>query len=334
MRTWGVSPTLLALRSASWVLWPLSWRSTITLGRLLGRFIYTCLPIRLKVMRRNLCCVAGALLTHDGLQAPNAIHALERDVYEHAGVSLMMALQSPRHRRRAADEVQSSGESTAALAADCEAGGVLICSAHVGAWELLPELLARHVSDRARKHGVLVYRPLHDAPLDRWVCERRTAAAQMAMLPSTDTGCMSVLRGALQQGGAVGLLADQRPADGHAAVEATFFGQPTCFSPGLAALHEATGAPIWFAVLLLIDGAAQSDPASSSLRLHLERLAPRAAPHADAGGCRPCVVQAYADALSSVVSSAPAQYFWFHDRWRPRMQPRAAAAGFVPPIGP
>ena len=79
------------------------------------------------------------------------------------------------------------------------------------------------------------------------------------------------------------MLPDQRPS--RAGVAARFLREAVDFSPGLATLHHATGAPVWFCVLLL-DADRQTDrqqpdqhtPAerpSPTLRLHLLRLAER-----------------------------------------------------------
>ena len=127
------------------------------------------------------------------------------------------------------------------------------------------------------------------------------------------------------------------------AVLSSFIGRPALFPSGLAALHTATRAPVWFAVLLLEDQL-DSQPGGLRLRLHLSRLVTRCArpPIAQGEGstreggvacatgsedalgldnpadeaCALKLVHAYADALSSAVREAPAQYFWWHRRWR------------------
>ena len=107
------------------------------------------------------------------------------------------------------------------------------------------------------------------------------------------------------------MLPDQRPS--RAGVAARFLREALGFSPGLATLHHATGAPVWFCVLLLdADGrpdrqksrpARGGRAAGPALRLHLLRLAERRAPAPPAADgatpppvdCAP-LVQAYADA--------------------------------------
>ena len=101
--------------------------------------------------------------------------------------------------------------------------------------------------------------------------------------------------------------------------QATLLDRPTLFSHGAAALHAATGAPVWFAVLLLEPD--QHAPEGFALRLHTARLAARRAPGSanDVGvppTCATALMQAYADALTDAVRRAPSQYFWWHRRWR------------------
>ena len=40
---------------------------------------------------------------------------------------------------------------------DCHEGGVILCSCHHGAWELLPTALSPHIPAHARKQGCVVY---------------------------------------------------------------------------------------------------------------------------------------------------------------------------------
>ena len=131
------------------------------------------------------------------------------------------------------------------------------------------------------------------------------------------------------------MLPDQRPS--RAGVAARFLREAVGFSPGLATLHHATGAPVWFCVLLLdAEGRpdrqragqhAAGERPGPALRLHLLRLAERRAPAPPAADgatpppvdCAP-LVQAYADALSAAVEAQPEQYFWWHRRWAQRVR--------------
>ncbi len=329
----GQSIAFLVLAGAARLL-PL--RASLLLGRLIGRFAYTVAPWRLATLRNNIaqCSVPSGA-------------AFERSVYEHLGCALMLSLtpnQPPL-------PVTFDAGQAASFREDSRCGGVVLCTAHIGVWEQLPAVLSPLLPELARQRTVLVYRPLHHAWINRWMRRRRSAAAGGVRLLADRHGCMNELSAALEAGGLVGLLADQRPGAGRGAVPARFLGRPCEFSPGTAALHRRTGAPVWFAALLrddvVCDGAgrvAASEP-TPALRLHLRRLAAReevpgvasastAARSCHGGGLSAeaegeseaareramlsaqMLTQAYADALTDVVNSAPAAYFWFHDRWR------------------
>ena len=276
-------------------------RLAAPLGRLLGRLVHVLAPWRLRILRANLG-IAGLL--------SDPTVSLERAVYEHFGEALVLALLPPHRALRLVARAPDGAHAEADFEADCREGGVLVCSAHVGVWELLPAALSPHTSTRSKTHGFLVYRPLHNSCLDRWLLRRRKRAAGIACLSAS--GSHAALRRALCLGGIVGIVPDQRPADRQTSVTATLFGQPSAFSPGLTVLHRETGAPVWFAAMLV-----DHSSGSTRLRLHLERLAARAEAEAPltVGSSAVELMQRYADVLSSLVRRAPAQYLWFHRRW-------------------
>jgi len=293
-------------------------RAIPTCGHLVGRLAQALMPQRRSILRRNMV-VTGFKPDH-----------LEQQAYSHIGSSLLIALLPLRRSIQLLARTAIAGGPVAAAAeafsTDCRLGGVIVCSAHVGVWELVPAALSPYVPRRARRHGAIIYQPLHDAPLDRWLLRWRTRAAGMTLLPAHGSG--SALRRALRTGGLVGLVADQRPATGGARVPVILLGQASELSPGLAALHRSTGAPVWFAVVLVERSqtvCGQSD-SSLELRLHLERLAPRNpnAHPSEHGRVRPLaaecdvLMQAYADAVSRTVHSAPSQYYWLHRRFTGR----------------
>ena len=287
---------LLLLRGASIIVRLLPRRLLLPLGRLLGRAVFSFLPWRLRILREN---AAHLPVT------PAA--DFDRRAYEHLGQHLVLALQPP------SLPLPLHAPGLGALAADAERGGLILCGAHVGLWELLPRAVAPHLPAAARQHGLLVYRPLHNAAVDRWLRRRRARAAGMPLV--ADHGSAPALRRALARGGVVGLLSDQRPS--RAAVTVDFLGRPTAFGAGVASLRRASGAPVWF-VALVLDHDASGAPL---LRLRLEQLAPRrdSVSPADAGetpSSDASLTQSYADALGATIAEFPAQYFWWHRRWK------------------
>ena len=216
-------------------------RAIPTCGHLVGRLAQALMPQRRSILRANMVAT-GYVPDH-----------LEQQAYSHIGSTLLITLLPVQRSTELLARTAIAGGPVAAAAeafsTDCRLGGVIVCSAHVGVWELVPAALSPYVPRRARRHGAIIYQPLHDAPLDRWLLCWRTRAAGMALLPAHGSG--SALRRALRTGGLVGLVADQRPAAGCARVPVILLGQASELSPGLAALHRSTGAPVWFAVVLV-----------------------------------------------------------------------------------
>ena len=306
-------------------------RAALPLGRAFGWIAARATRWRATVLRSNVRTICSG----------EAATALGRHAFEHLGQAILLSLQ-PSWRNEALRRALRCDPAIAHLVDDARAGGVIVCSAHLGVWELLPRLLAVHLPLRARDNGRIVFRPLHNRFLDRWVHGRRLASGLPLL---ADRGSMDELRRAVDRGGLVGMLPDQRPSR-PSAIRSSFIDRPTDFPPGFAALHAATGAPVWFAALLLDD---PPPGGGVALRLDLKRLVTRRLPSEPAYGSggsakvictrasdrrggpaqsdvtttdkclctgAQCLVHAYAHALSCAVRAAPSQYFWWHRRWR------------------
>ena len=183
---------------------------------------------------------------------------------------------------------------------------MLLLSAHIGAWELMPIVLL----PRVRTEAVVVYRRLHNHWLDGWLRRRRARAGGDFVM---DRSSFAPLKEALREGRLVCMLADQRPSVSKRTVSAPFAGRSaTAFAAGPDALRSTTGAAVWFAALIVDE----AEPLPE-FRLHLERLATRRALDTVPAAEERSVVAAFAAALDRLVSTHPEQYFWWHRRWRP-----------------
>lgn len=306
---------LLALRAcaaSALVVRVLPIRFALGVGSAIGRIALILVPWRRALLLANIKRARAAL----GGAWPHLTNAaLELAAFEHLGRALFLSLQPP--SRTVAHLVRVAHADVQDFESDCEAGAVIVCTAHLGVWELLPRVLAPYASERARRHGCLVYRPMHDAPFDAWLQRWRTRATRMALV--ADRGSLGTLRDALQRGGLVGLVADQRPSMGRPTVQARLLGEECQLSHGLEILRRDTGAPVWFAALV-VDA---ESGGTTVMQLILSKLAGRRPPVSTKDATQDCacdgatpggITQAYADAVTAVATRWPAQWFWWHDR--------------------
>jgi KDO2-lipid IV(A) lauroyltransferase len=205
--------------------------------------------------------------------------------------------------RMLAGVIEENGE--AARAAQREAAargvGVIVVSAHLGNFELIPSWIYK---DGFR--GPVVYRPQ-----DNWRVERLLAGARAEYLlgqalPRGGFTTLSLMY-ALREGRGVGLLIDINTLD--APVFADFLGFPAASPAGAAALALATGAPVLLAV------AVRRPDGRHRLIFHepfpLIRTGDRRADIA-------ANTQQYHAALEPYILAHPEQYNWPHPRWRRR----------------
>ena len=157
----------LLLRGASVIAHILPRRLLLPLGRLLGRAVFSFLPWRLRPPRE---CRAPPDHARRRFRA-TSIRA-PRPAPRSRVAPILAAAAAPRARPR-----RAGGRRRAR-----RPHPVHFRSAHVGLWELLPRAVAPHLPAAARQHGLLVYRPLHNAAVDRWLRRRRARAAGMPLV--------------------------------------------------------------------------------------------------------------------------------------------------------
>ena len=148
-------------------------RLTLAVGHLLGFAVGRLAPWRRAVVRDNLRRLPGT--------PASLLPALERRAYVHLGQALVLSVVGGPWLDRHLEPPQLS-----TLLADLQAGGVLMCSAHLGMWELVPQLLAPFLPEHARRHGLIVYRPLHNKRLDRCAHLPATAPSGSSSPPPCD----------------------------------------------------------------------------------------------------------------------------------------------------
>ncbi len=178
--------------------------------------------------------------------------------------------------------------------------GLILLTAHVGAWQLgmigLPRL------------GVPVTVVMHRDPgdVDRQYFEHAEGDAPFRILDPAEGGTLALLA-ELERGGALCIMGDRVMPGTGGTVEADFLGGPIALPFGPFRLAAATGAPI--AVCFF------TKPEPDRFELEVAAVL---RPPEDLGrkpeAYRP-FAQAYADALEAYVAREPYRFFNFFDLW-------------------
>ena len=235
--------------------------------------------------------------------------ALARSVYRNLGQVLFEVAWSWTLSEKALSECITV-EGQEHLQAACDRGkGVLVVTAHIGNWELLP-IAAKGVAIPIN----IVYRPLDFKPLNT-IIEQSRSRFGAKLIPSRHA--LLRILGALKKGEAVAMLMDQN-VDYYDGVWVDFFGHPACTSKSMAVIAMKTGASV-LPVFLFRE--------VSGFRATCgEALTP-----ADTGD-RTKDIEAntaqYTLAIEKAIRQKPDQWFWVHRRWKtktyalwPRVQP-------------
>ena len=175
-----------------------------------------------RLVRRNLRLVYGDALSVEQRRA------IVRGVFEHSARGFGELFWRPQeHGMTVADwcEVQGIEHLDAALAAG---KGVLLATAHLGSWTLLP----RYLNERGDDTGSLLRLPsnpvAHAAEADA-VTRMGLTFFNTPLSREHAHACLKLLRG----NGILFIVADRRSAD----VKVDFLGQPAWCATGTASLH-------------------------------------------------------------------------------------------------
>ncbi len=246
-----------------------------------------------RLVRRNLRLVYGDTLS------VGQRRVIVRGVFEHSARGFGELFWRPEeHRLTVAEWCRVDGleHLDAALAAG---KGVLLATAHIGGWTLLP----RYLNERGCVTGSLLRLPSNP------VAHAAQAAAVSRMgLTFYNTplsrdnahACLKLLR----SNGILFIVADRRSND----VKVDFLGQPAWCATGTASLHLRTGAAIVpaYAVRAGTGHRLVFEPALEPLASgdrKADELAITAQLHRIFGGW---------------IRQHPEQWMWNHNRWRPR----------------
>jgi KDO2-lipid IV(A) lauroyltransferase len=175
-----------------------------------------------------------------------------------------------------------------------EGKGLLMLTPHLGAFEMIPRVLAEHFP------ATIIYKPAKQTWLNDLIEEGR-AHPRMNFVPANMQGVRQIAR-ALVRGEAVGILPDQVPGNGEG-VWAPFFGKPayTAVLPAKIALKNNIPTIVfsairkphgegWSIVAERLTEPFQSDPVSAATQLN--------------------------HFLEQVIIKNPEQYLWMYKRYK------------------
>jgi KDO2-lipid IV(A) lauroyltransferase len=241
---------------------------------------------------------------------PEEIDRLVRRVFEHLGCVAVDVARSDRILRPGvAAQIPIEGFEHIQAARD-RGKGVLVITAHIGSWELLPLVASQR------------YEPLSSVarPMDNpWIDDHMTALRERGgnrVIRKRDAG-QAILQ-AMRRGETVGILIDQHIREEEGVV-VPFFGRPasTVFAPALLAMRAGAAVipaglfregPCRYRILVRPEVAVQR---SGNLQADLAENTAR-----------------FTAAIEAMIRERPEQWFWVHRRWKtPRpLDPRLAAA--------
>ncbi len=279
----------VALRALAAGIRPLDDTTAAHVGAALGLALRAVMPKRRRIVADNLRRAYGA----DGAAASRA-----RETFAHGGRLLVECLLLAERTPRLRDLVALDG--LAHLDAARAVGrGVLLFTGHLGNWELIgPRLVAEGYPT-----AVLVGAQ-RNRRVDRWLNAARRAGGQ-GTIPLRGGGREALTR--LRRGEIVGVLVDQRLRRGGVLVP--FFGHHAATSPAAARIALSSGAAVVpVSIVRHADGVHHT--ATFEPALVFESTADR-----DRDALR--LTRAMTAAVEAQIRRAPAQYYWFHQRWKP-----------------
>lgn len=263
-------------------------------GAGLGRLIWRLLPRLRRVGMRNLQL---AYPEWSEAQREATLHAC----YLHLGRHLAEFCQMSRYTRKNTESFIRYEGLAHYLDAQARGRGVLVVTAHLGAWELS----SYWHSLMGHPMGILT-RKLDNERIDRFVNGIRSQHGNRVLYK--DDFARGLI-GAMRRGETVGILMDTNmtPPQG---VFVPYFGHQACTGSGLARIAQKTGAAVLPGFLLW-------EPKEQRYVLHFGKeieLAATGDEEADAV----TNTARFTAAVEQYVRHAPSQWLWIHRRWKTR----------------
>ncbi|MBV9571084.1 MAG: lysophospholipid acyltransferase family protein [Alphaproteobacteria bacterium] len=175
--------------------------------------------------------------------------------------------------------------------------GILFVSGHFGNWEIMPIAATEYGLE-----GGLVYRPLNNPYVDRWMVRQRGKRGPKEHLGKGAQGTKRIFT-LLRNGKSIFLLVDQKTSEG---VPAPFFGRAAMTTPAPAALALKLGATILPVTNERLNGA------HFRMTVH-EPIVCESTGNHDHDVL--AVTAKINEAIEQAVRYRPSQWLWIHRRW-------------------
>ena len=276
---WGLE--YAAYRGIEFLFNRLSLPQVHTFGTIIGRIAHRILPVRRRIVMRNLRIAFGD--TH----SLGELEILTHRVFERTGANLFCSLRTPALDESQLRKVLEVRNAEAVYKLIEEGRGIILLTPHMGNWELLAQLnvyLPEHV--QLGTH----YRPLNNPYVNKLVEAQRSQRGTRLFAKKDSPLAMS---GFLRDGNILGILADQRA--GAIGQCCPYYGRFTSCSPFPEILTRRAGAAT---VSLSLQSLAPG-----KWRCTFEHIPDTSTP-------------ATMSAMEHATRRSPGDVFWFQDRWR------------------
>ena len=189
-----------------------------------------------------------------------------------------------------------------------EGRGLIIITAHLGNWELLPEVFGLQGF-----RGGVVGRRIYYEPYNQWIVGLRNYVGFRTIYQDE---AVRQIHAHLKAGEIVGLLPDQ-DRDNVRGIFVDFFGRPAYTSVAPVKFAISSGAPILPAFMVRVPGNRYKLLLGNLMRPKIE------------GNDRMASIRKYTEAwmkdFEEVIRRYPEQWGWMHDRWKTTPSEIAAA---------
>jgi len=258
------------------------------IGRLLGIFIYYCVPIRKRIAVQNIKIAFPEY-------SPLEVKQLLKNTCKHYGMVLIDFLRQPNlNVDNISDFVKIDDETKQVL--DKYDGGIIM-TGHLGNWEAFLPALGLNgypfvvVTQTQKSAGSQTFfNGIRDFP-------------HVSLIPRT--GSRKKMLTVLEEKKFLGLASDQNA--GKRGVNIPFFNKPASIPKGAALFHLKTGMPIIVGFCIL------SKDLKYNLRLREINLSSISNEKEEA---IIAINTLYSVLLEKEVREYPEQYFWFHRKWK------------------